>query len=257
MFDNATTEAGNQLRYLGQILDPTTRMVLTDAGLRPGWRVVDVAAGAGTLTVWLADQVGAHGHVTAIDIDPRHIGKGENITVLHGDIRNIDLQPGSRDAVVCRLGLMHWPDRHAILARLVEALRPGGAIVVADWDCTWRDMIRRSPSRRATMLVEMFQDALLGIAECNGADLGWAQNVPQAMHDLGLTGVTSHIDARSWTGGTGICLLHRSNSVQKEAELLAAGMSRDELVELRDVLMDPELMLSGYLMHTTVGRRPT
>ncbi|SCL13048.1 Methyltransferase domain-containing protein [Micromonospora nigra] len=255
MFDNATDEAANQLRYLGEILDSGTRRILTDAGLTPGWNVTDVGAGAGTLTAWLSDQVAPGGHVTAVDLDPRHIPASPNITVRAGDIRQMELD-GSQQAVVARLVLMHLPEREQILARLMEALAPGGVLVVADWDCTWRDMIRRSPSPRASELIEKFHDALLAFGESRGADMGWAKRAPEAMLRAGLVDVTSHIESRSWRGGTGICLLHRSNSIQREPELLAAGMTREDLTELRQVLMDPDLMLSGYLMHTTVGRRP-
>lgn len=257
MFDNATEEAARQLHHLGQILDPTTRTVLTDAGLGPHWRVADIGAGGGTLTTWLLDQVGPSGHVTAVDVDPRHIVPAANLTILQGDIRTMSLPEESQHAIVARLLLMHLPEREQVLAQFVQALRPGGVLVIADWDCNWRNMIRRSPGPRATTLLNRFQDALLGYGESKGADMGWAGRVLDTMIGLGLTEVTSHIDSRSWQGGTGICLLHRSNSLQRQDELIAAGMSLDELAELRDVLMDPNLWLSGYLMHTTVGYRPT
>ncbi|MEU8333706.1 class I SAM-dependent methyltransferase [Micromonospora arborensis] len=254
MFDNATDEAANQLRHLAQILDPDTQRALFELGVGPGWKVTEIGAGAGTLTTWLADQVAPDGHVTAVDLDPRHIPEGPNVTVRTGDIRQIELE-GSQQAIVARLVLMHLPEREQVLADLTRALAPGGAMVVADWDCTWRDMIRRSPSPRATELIERFQDALLAFGESRGADMGWAQRAPEVMLRLGLVDVDSRIESRSWRGGTGICRLHHSNSIQREAELVAAGMSRDDLVELREVLMDPQLMLSGYLMHTTIGRR--
>jgi SAM-dependent methyltransferase len=256
MFDNATDEAAHQLRFLGEILDPGTRRALVEIGLAPGWNVTDIGAGAGTLTTWLSDQVAPGGHVTAVDLDPRHIPAGPNITVRAGDIRQMRLN-GSQQAIVSRLVLMHLPEREQVLAQMAQALAPGGVIVVADWDCTWRDMIRRSPSPRATKLIEQFQDALLSFGTDRGADMGWAKRAPEVMVRLGLTDVDSYIESRSWRGGTGICLLHRSNSIQRESELIDAGMSLQELAELRQVLMDPELMLSGYLMHTTVGRRPT
>lgn len=256
MFDNATDEAKHQLRFLGEILDPGTRRVLTEVGLAPGWHVTDIGAGAGTLTAWLSDQTAPDGHVTAVDLDPRHIPAAPNITVRTGDIRHLKLT-GSQQAIVARLVLMHLPEREQVLAQLAQSLAPGGLIVVADWDCTWRDMIRRSPSPRATELIERFHDALLAFGESCGADMGWAKRAPEAMLRLGLVDVDSHIESRSWRGGTGICLLHRSNSIQREAELLDAGMTSEELAELRQVLMDPDLVLSGYLMHTTVGRRPT
>ncbi|MFG1918157.1 class I SAM-dependent methyltransferase [Micromonospora sp. NPDC048898] len=255
MFNNATPEARNQLRHLAQILDPDTERALFELGIGSGWQVTEIGAGAGTLTTWLADQVGPDGHVTAVDVDPRYIPQGPNVTIRAGDIREIELPAGSQQVIVARLVLMHLPEREQVLADLTRALAPGGAMVVADWDCTWRDMIRRSPSPRATELIERFQDALLAYGESRGADMGWAKRAPEVMLRLGLVSVVSRIESRSWRGGTGICRLHHSNSIQREAELIDGGMSRDDLAELRQVLRDPQLMLSGYLMHTTIGRR--
>ncbi|MGW0504044.1 class I SAM-dependent methyltransferase [Micromonospora sp. NPDC003241] len=256
MFDNATDEAAHQLRHLGEVLDPGTRRTLFELGIGPGWKVTDVGAGAGTLTAWLADQVAPGGHVTAVDLDPRHITAGSTVTVRAGDIRQMKLE-GAQQAIVARLVLMHLPERDQVLTQLMAALAPGGVLVVADWDCTWRDMIRASPSPRATALIDRFQDALLAFGESRGVDMGWAKRAPEAMRRAGLVDLDSRIESRLWRGGTGICLLHRSNSIQREQELLAAGMTVEDLAELREVLMDPELMLSGYLMHTTTGRRPT
>ena len=51
-------------------LGPATEAMLDDAGVRPGARVLDVAAGAGGQTLAAARRVGPHGHVLATDISP-------------------------------------------------------------------------------------------------------------------------------------------------------------------------------------------
>src|SRR5262249_20305982 len=43
--------------------------------VRPGWRCLEVGAGRGSMAVWLAEQVGANGHVVATDIDVTYLGR--------------------------------------------------------------------------------------------------------------------------------------------------------------------------------------
>lgn len=255
MFDNATPEAATQLRLLAEILDPHSTGVLAAAGVAPGMRCLDAGVGLGTITRWLSQQVGPTGQVVAVDQKPA-LTSTDNIEVRIEDIRYTELEPASFDVVHARLLLMHLPQRREVLARLVGLLRPGGVIVISDWDCTWRDMIRACPDADAAQLVDRFQSTLLGIGEKAGADMHWAAEIHEAMGEAGLVDVHTVTDSRSWAGGTGICLLHRSNSIQLEEHLLGAGMTEPELVALREVLMDERLVLSGYLMHTSTGRRP-
>ena len=51
-------------------LGPATEVVLDMAGIGPGDRVLDVAAGAGDQTLQAAQRVGPSGHVLATDIAP-------------------------------------------------------------------------------------------------------------------------------------------------------------------------------------------
>jgi ubiquinone/menaquinone biosynthesis C-methylase UbiE len=53
-----------------------------------------------------------------------------NITTLHGAADDLDVHPESFDAVICRLGLMLFPDPRGALISIKRALRPGGKIAV-------------------------------------------------------------------------------------------------------------------------------
>ncbi len=52
-------------------LDPVTIRHPTARGVTNGWRCLEVGAGGGPIAAWLGAQVGAAGHVLAIDIDIR------------------------------------------------------------------------------------------------------------------------------------------------------------------------------------------
>src|SRR6516164_6049908 len=60
-----------RLALLTQFTDPITTRRLTDLGVGPGWRCLDVAAGNGSVARWLAGRVGREGRVVATDLNPR------------------------------------------------------------------------------------------------------------------------------------------------------------------------------------------
>ena len=115
---------------------PTDAM-LDMAGIAPGAAVLDVAAGAGDQTLDIARRVGPSGHVLATDLSPviltlalhnaqqAHLS---NVQTQEADGEDLAVKPTSFDAVVCRLGLMFFPDPLQGLQGMHRALRPGGGI---------------------------------------------------------------------------------------------------------------------------------
>ena len=120
--------------WLGQ----ATRRMLDAAGVAPGARVLDVAAGAGGQTLAAARLVGPTGSVVATDISPTiltYAAKAAveagltNIETIEADGEALDSLPaGSLDAVICRVGLIYFPDQQRALSGMRRALRPGGRI---------------------------------------------------------------------------------------------------------------------------------
>lgn len=255
MFDNTTAQAKVQVPLLAELLDEHTFSVLSHLA-EPGDSWLDLGAGACTVSTWLAEWVGPTGTVTAVDLNPMAPATvRNNLTVHTGDLHELHLPPGRLNGVHARLVFMHQPDRLDLLPQFIDALAPGGYLVVSDW-AVWDRMIVDSPSGEATTLLGRFQSHLLQVGETAGMDIGWAADANRAFRHAGLVEVQTTSFARSWPGGTGICRLHDSNSRQKEADLIASGFDREHLEALREVLADPRLVLSDYLLHTTIGRKP-
>src|SRR6516164_7895571 len=62
-----------RLALLTQFADAITTRRLTELGVGPGWRCLDVGAGDGSVARWLAGRVGPRGRVVATDLNPRFL----------------------------------------------------------------------------------------------------------------------------------------------------------------------------------------
>ena len=126
--------------FIRRWLAPATQAMLDMAHLRPGARIVDVAAGAGDQTLAAAKRVGEHGYVLATDISPTILTYAQAAARAAGFInietRELDgeshdeLQEAAFDAVISRVGLIYFPDQRRALTGLSHCLKPGGRISV-------------------------------------------------------------------------------------------------------------------------------
>jgi len=92
-------------------LGEATELMLDLAGVRPGSRVLDIAAGAGGQTLAAARRAGPEGAVLATDISPailefaaaeaRRAGLG-NVTTSEQDAERLNVHPRSFDAAISR-----------------------------------------------------------------------------------------------------------------------------------------------------------
>ena len=119
-------------------LRQATAAMLSEARLRPGARVLDLAAGAGDQTKAIALAVGPTGDVLATDISPKILdfarGRIEaagltNVRFAVADAEQPVHAEAPFDAVMCRLGLMFCTNPASALAAAFKVLRPGGRFV--------------------------------------------------------------------------------------------------------------------------------
>ncbi len=116
------------------------REALAHAALGPGSRVVDVAAGPGTLSL-LAAAAGAR--VSAIDFSEAMVAELEArrataglagaVDARVGDGQQLPFETGAYDAAFSMFGLMFFPDRAAGLREMRRVLKPGGRALVSSW----------------------------------------------------------------------------------------------------------------------------
>jgi ubiquinone/menaquinone biosynthesis C-methylase UbiE len=111
--------------------------------VQPGTRVADVGAGDGTFAVALARRVGPSGHVYATELDDARLAdirqaatdaRLSNVTVIAGAVSSTNLPEACCDALFSRLVYHHLTDPAAINADIVRALRPGGRLMIIDFE---------------------------------------------------------------------------------------------------------------------------
>jgi len=139
---------GDPQAYIASLEDPARdayqkpKEVLSALALREGEVVADVGAGSGYFTVRFARAVGGKGRVYAVDVSPdmiRHLnhrvrdeGLGNVVTVL-SDPDDPLLPNASVDRFVIVDTWHHIEDQPGYLAKMKRMLRPGGQVVMIDF----------------------------------------------------------------------------------------------------------------------------
>jgi SAM-dependent methyltransferase len=136
-WDRSATGWNEHTAAIRTWLRQPTDAMLDMARIGPGAAVLDVAAGAGDQTLDIARRVGPAGRVLATDLSPTILTLAlknaqqagmNNVQTQVADGEELALEPASFDAVVCRLGLMFFPDPRQGLRGMLRALRAGGGI---------------------------------------------------------------------------------------------------------------------------------
>jgi SAM-dependent methyltransferase len=118
-------------------LGTATERMLELAGIAPGARVLDVAAGAGDQTLQIAARVGHGGSVLATDISPEILAFAAreakraghaNVATRAMDGERLELEDATFDAVLSRVGLIYFPDQQGALREMHRVLVPGGRV---------------------------------------------------------------------------------------------------------------------------------
>jgi ubiquinone/menaquinone biosynthesis C-methylase UbiE len=111
--------------------------------LKDGDRVADVGAGTGLFVPLLANRVGPRGKVYAVDIVPafiEHIAKRAKedrlpqVAAVLSNERSTELPANSVDMIFTSDAYHHFVHYQDMLASMHKALKPGGQLIVIDFD---------------------------------------------------------------------------------------------------------------------------
>ena len=161
-----------RLRLLDEIFGPATREFLTTIGLRRDWRVADIGCGIGLVALWIAEQVGKNGWVSAVDVSPEQLRVAErnaavaglrNISFHQASVYETSLPRASFDLVCSRFLMCHLQHPLDALKEMGALLKKGGVLTCED--CNDSTIVTDPPTCAYTRLVEISRavDAQRGI----------------------------------------------------------------------------------------------
>jgi hypothetical protein len=149
--------------------------------------------------------------------------------------------------------LMHLPSRDDVLNRLVRALRPGGWLVVEDFDCeTARDGPALDGARGGLKIV----DGLLAVLTANGADCRYGRRLPMSLQERGLIEIGAESHAFVWVGASPGAELLQASVEQVRDRMISLGRVSDHEIDAeRALLNDSGVGFPSPTMWTVWGRR--
>ena len=128
--------------FIAKSTAPVSQRMLQLAGLSPGKRVLDIAAGTGEPAIPAARLVSPGGSVIATDFveDMLAVAREKaaragvnNVEFRRVDGEALDFPDGSFDAVTIRFGIMFMPEPDTCLRAVHRVLRSGGRVALATW----------------------------------------------------------------------------------------------------------------------------
>jgi trans-aconitate methyltransferase len=179
-----------RLRMQARGWEAATTRLLDQIGLRTGASCLDAGCGPGETMRLMAERVGPAGSVLGIDADPA-IG-AMTLAMLRGaGHRHCSFQaqnltgdgpvPGAPfDLVYARLLLFHLPQRVEVLARLWDAVAPGGHLLVQDYDIRGISTLPQLDSAAEVLQV------ITGAFGAVGADVSAGARLPQLFAQAGI-----------------------------------------------------------------------
>ena len=227
----------------------------TCAVMRPA-AVPAIGTGSGTVAAWLGECVGPTGYVLATDINPRFAEemRRPNIEIRRHDVAVDPLPEAAFDLIYARLVLIHLPTRGAVLRKLVTALKPGGWLLIEDFD-TWS--IIADPELDSSEGVLKTRVAMFRVMESKGVDLRYGRRIAAHMRAAGLAEIDSEARAFQWHGGSAGAGVEWANMQQLRAAIVASGLVNESELEADLArLDDPAYAYPSPVMWAVWGRRP-
>lgn len=248
VYDQGFADERARISGMEALWDPGTRALLDELGLGSGWKCLEVGAGGGSLVEWMA-QRGAR--VTAIDIDTRFVESlaSDVIDVRRVDVRTDELPQAEFDLVHARLVLEHLSDRTQILARLAGTLRPGGWIVIEDYDWSRFGFDGDDPD------IVRVAEAILGFMQQAGFERDYGRRVVAEIADAGFTEVRGEGRVRIIDSTSPGFDFFRLSFESLKGAIVDAGLLSSEDAEAASARLGEDMRVWTPLMMAGIGRR--
>ncbi|NGN68072.1 methyltransferase domain-containing protein [Streptomyces sp. A7024] len=256
IYDTGDDLGAIQVDLLAKLLDDPTVRCLEATGVQAGWHCLDLGAGGGSITRWLADRVGPGGRVVAVDLDTSHLPERPEVEVRRHDVNDGLPDDGPYDLIHARLLMKHLARREEILKELVGALAPGGWLVTGDFSGRERTVLAAPSSADRQLWDRIMYLTHEVMAPALGISVHWARAAYGHMTAAGLTEGHAVAHSQTMDGGSAGCLLFRNYLNQLTPRLLQEGVTEADLHRFGELMADPGFTAWFYEYVVTRARKP-
>lgn len=245
----------HRIRAAEEFFDEGTKRVISALPYDRGGVALEVGAGGGSIARWLSETSSPGGRVVATDIDTGPLlaqPAPDHLTVLKHNIVDDELEAQAYDLIHARLLLEHLPARLQVLGKLINALRPGGWLLIEDVDYAGAVPV----SDFGSAIHERVQSVRLTEFARNGIDHYLGRRLPELMrreglHNVGHDGRVSLMEG----GSAGARWLKLSLSFLRGRLVGPELLSDEEIDEMLELLDNPEWSAIGPIMIAAWGQR--
>ncbi len=119
------------------------RLTIESSGVRPGYKVLDIAGGTGDLTMQFSKRVGEQGQVILADINSSMLsvgrdrlldqGYGSNIQFVQANAETLPFPDNYFNCVSIAFGLRNVTDKDKAIRSMLRVLKPGGRLLILEF----------------------------------------------------------------------------------------------------------------------------
>ncbi len=236
--------------------DPSTFARMTELGVGPAWRCLEVGAGGGSVARWLAGVVGPAGRVVATDVETAVLDALDlpDVEVRRHDVVSDDIEEAAFDLVHARSLLMHLSDPRRALERMVAALAPGGRLFVEDADLGY--FVGANDHPDAGAFDTAARRAFASICATGLMDPYFGRRLVASVAGLGLADVGWDAKVRRQRGGDATARFWLGSLEVVRDRLVGDGVIDARAFEaFRVLLADPDFEFVAGIAYSAWGRR--
>ncbi len=254
-----------RMRVMADAWEQEEEVWLDRIGVEPGWKCVDLGCGPVGILGPLSRRAGLNGRVVGVDRDPRRVEAArqhareqglENVEVISSDIFHTELECEAFDLTHSRFLIAPLGRQDDLLKEMISLTRPGGIVAVEEPDASaWNCYPARPAFRRlATACMDAFSEW--------GGNLTIGRNTYTLMRKAGLVDVQARAAAVACGAGHPFrnVILQVADALAKhivEGGFLTRPELEQCLVEVRQIINDPDTLVISYLTTQVWGRKLT
>lgn len=255
-------EGRARLSVLARVLAPTTEGLFDRFEPLKGKVAIDAGCGGGDVSFEIAERVGPEGKVIAFDLDETKLAAAREEAARRGlghvefvNASVVEPWPASGASFVyVRFVLTHLTEPEALLARALDALQPGGTIVVEDIDFAGHFC---DPHCDAFY---RYTELYVGAAKLRGVDAFIGRRLPRLLDGAGFAGVDSSLVQPQGRRGEVKEVTSMTLSAISDA-LVASGLTTTQEIadlkaELKAFAARPDTTVSLPRIFQAWGRKP-